>query len=426
MLTTRSRSGNSNRCGVSASRSRGPISSSVLMIPNTWSMTSRNSLDDENLLTGLTLTGRRPARGGRSRGGGHPCRGLGQRNGEPRSNTPSRRCSWMVSRTCSESSSTRRRSPAASGPYPAVSIGSQNSIRQREGNGTAPSGRSAGAQRDLGESPASEALQAVTLGPALPDPPLALGKDCDEVVLLEQADRVVRRRDGTPELAHGDRQPREVERPLEDEKAREARQRVLAQDRRGDHERVPGEDACMVGHEQGTPVTRHVRHPDRPRSPPTLVEQLEQWVDGLGEAFVEAPLVLGEVALEAAEPRLEHLPQLLREADGGGADGLERARAPREPPAQAAEKQDYGAERKGGGALLGGHGARIPGGRTAGTSAGARAAGLGAGVRAPRARPPPTGVACGAQRPGRSSPTVEAMRRPPRLRTQSSTASGVE
>ena len=32
-----------NRCGVSASRSFGPISGSVLINSNTWSMTSRNS-----------------------------------------------------------------------------------------------------------------------------------------------------------------------------------------------------------------------------------------------------------------------------------------------------------------------------------------------------------------------------------------------
>src|SRR4051794_26990599 len=43
-LTTRSRSGNSKRCGVSASRSFGPMSGSVLIISNTRSMTSRNSL----------------------------------------------------------------------------------------------------------------------------------------------------------------------------------------------------------------------------------------------------------------------------------------------------------------------------------------------------------------------------------------------
>ena len=43
MLTTRSRSSNSKRCGVSASRSAGPISGSSLIIAKIWSITSRNS-----------------------------------------------------------------------------------------------------------------------------------------------------------------------------------------------------------------------------------------------------------------------------------------------------------------------------------------------------------------------------------------------
>src|SRR3954451_8243937 len=50
MFTARSRSGNSKRCGVCASRSFGPISESVLMIVNTLSMTSRNSADDLKLI----------------------------------------------------------------------------------------------------------------------------------------------------------------------------------------------------------------------------------------------------------------------------------------------------------------------------------------------------------------------------------------
>src|SRR5437762_57084 len=43
MFTTRSRSGNSKRCGVSASRSFGPMSGSVLIIVNALSITSRHS-----------------------------------------------------------------------------------------------------------------------------------------------------------------------------------------------------------------------------------------------------------------------------------------------------------------------------------------------------------------------------------------------
>ena len=49
MLTTRSRSVNSNRCGVSASRSLGPISGSSLISANVRSMTSRNSLGEREL-----------------------------------------------------------------------------------------------------------------------------------------------------------------------------------------------------------------------------------------------------------------------------------------------------------------------------------------------------------------------------------------
>src|SRR5438874_13535999 len=59
MFTTRSTSGNSNRWGVSASRSFGPISGSVLIIVNTWSMTSRNSFA-ELKLTPRTLSERVP------------------------------------------------------------------------------------------------------------------------------------------------------------------------------------------------------------------------------------------------------------------------------------------------------------------------------------------------------------------------------
>src|SRR5215207_6444569 len=48
MLTTRSRSVNSKRCGTSASRSLGPISGSASIIAKTWSMTSTNSSSESN------------------------------------------------------------------------------------------------------------------------------------------------------------------------------------------------------------------------------------------------------------------------------------------------------------------------------------------------------------------------------------------
>src|SRR3954454_5449599 len=53
MFTTLSTSGNTKRCGVSASRSFGPMSGSVLMSSNTRSMTSQNSLGDSNSLLAI-------------------------------------------------------------------------------------------------------------------------------------------------------------------------------------------------------------------------------------------------------------------------------------------------------------------------------------------------------------------------------------
>src|SRR3954464_8626330 len=50
MFTTWSTSGNTNRCGVSASRSFGPMSGSVLISSNARSMTSRNSSGDSKAL----------------------------------------------------------------------------------------------------------------------------------------------------------------------------------------------------------------------------------------------------------------------------------------------------------------------------------------------------------------------------------------
>src|SRR3954462_10606735 len=56
MFTTRWRSGNSQRCGVSASRSFGPMSGSLDISSKVRSITSRNSSADLNPLTGLSLT----------------------------------------------------------------------------------------------------------------------------------------------------------------------------------------------------------------------------------------------------------------------------------------------------------------------------------------------------------------------------------
>src|SRR5262245_46040011 len=61
MFTTMSTSGNSKRCGVSASRSFGPISASVLISAKVLSMTSRNSFEDVNEPIAATLHERRSA-----------------------------------------------------------------------------------------------------------------------------------------------------------------------------------------------------------------------------------------------------------------------------------------------------------------------------------------------------------------------------
>src|SRR3954454_21081343 len=55
MFTTWSTSGNTNRCGVSASRSFGPMSGSVLISWNARSMTSRNSFGDSKALLAIPL-----------------------------------------------------------------------------------------------------------------------------------------------------------------------------------------------------------------------------------------------------------------------------------------------------------------------------------------------------------------------------------
>src|SRR4051812_19612243 len=53
MFTTWSTSGNTNRWGVSASRSLGPMSGSVLISSKARSMTSRNSFGDSNALLAI-------------------------------------------------------------------------------------------------------------------------------------------------------------------------------------------------------------------------------------------------------------------------------------------------------------------------------------------------------------------------------------
>src|SRR5215211_8037477 len=61
LFTTSSRSGNSKRWGVSASRSFGPMSESVDMSENALSITSRNSSRERNSPMWRTLNERRAA-----------------------------------------------------------------------------------------------------------------------------------------------------------------------------------------------------------------------------------------------------------------------------------------------------------------------------------------------------------------------------
>src|SRR5437870_1834840 len=64
MFMTRPKSSNSKRCGTSASRRRGPISASSLIIVKTRSITARNSFAE---LKGLAMSARRDGpRGERS------------------------------------------------------------------------------------------------------------------------------------------------------------------------------------------------------------------------------------------------------------------------------------------------------------------------------------------------------------------------
>ena len=74
--------------------------------------------------------------------------------------------SWIVSRTCSERSKTSRWSSAAPGGCAATSIGSQNSIRHRDGSGTSPSGPSQGKVGVIGTNGAPIARASVRLSPS--------------------------------------------------------------------------------------------------------------------------------------------------------------------------------------------------------------------------------------------------------------------
>ena len=139
--------------------------------------------------------------------------------------------------------------------------------------------RRAGAQRDLDEPAAAEALQPVAIAEGLARALHALGEHRHQLVLLQQAHRVVRRCDHTAHLAHEERHVGQVERPVEHQEARVARKRVLAEDRDAHHRRVPGHDAGVVGREQGATVRGHVLEAAHLDPPPAVVHELEERED---------------------------------------------------------------------------------------------------------------------------------------------------
>ena len=178
---------------------------------------------------------------------------------------------------------------------------------------------------------------------SLPGSLHALGEDRDELVLLEQAQRVVGRGHHAADLAQQHRDPGQVEGPVQHEEARVARQRVLAQDRRRDHRAVPREDPGVVRHEQGAAVRGHVLHAGRGHAPPAVVEEVEHRLDQVGELLVEAPLVLLVVAVEPPQRRGHAVAALARQPGGAARQRLGQLDAGVEPLAQAAHEAERGA-----------------------------------------------------------------------------------
>src|ERR671926_261245 len=99
--------------------------------------------------------------------------------------------------------------------------------------------RSAGAQRDLCKPAAPEALEPVTLAKRLARALRALREDSHELLLLEQPLGVAGGGDDSSQLPHRHGHAGKVERPVEDQEAGMAGQRMLAEDRERDHRGVP-------------------------------------------------------------------------------------------------------------------------------------------------------------------------------------------
>jgi hypothetical protein len=119
-----------------------------------------------------------------------------------------------------------------------------------------------------------------------------------------------------------------------------ARQRVLAQQRHRDHRGVPGQDAGVVRCQEDAPVRGHALGAVDPHPPPRLVEEGEERLDQLGEVLVEAPLVLGVVAVEPVEDALDSLARVARERRGAAGERLGQLEPGVESSAQAAHERD--------------------------------------------------------------------------------------
>src|SRR6478609_8545845 len=209
MFTTRSRSGNSKRCGVSASRSFGPMSGSVLIISKTRSMTSRNSFAFLGLPIWLASLNERAASPHEVLVD-HPLDLLAHLLGQLEHERAVIRGVLAVAvgrDRLAELDAPARRERDRSERAEQRERGRDREVRgadraRREsrlrhlridllaadhGDGD---DRRARAQRDLDEAAAPEALQPVALGERLARSLRALGEDGHELVLLQQPRRV--------------------------------------------------------------------------------------------------------------------------------------------------------------------------------------------------------------------------------------------
>jgi hypothetical protein len=115
---------------------------------------------------------------------------------------------------------------------------------------------------------------------------------------------------------------------------------VLAQQRHRDHRGVPRQDAGVVGGEEGAAVRRDALGALDLHAPPRLVQESEEGLDQLGELLVEAPLVLGVVAVQATDDPAQRLARVARERRGAAGDRVGQLHAGVQPVAQPAHEGD--------------------------------------------------------------------------------------